>query len=520
MSQIIIASSKALSRDIDVRVNVSKPQVELTTDLSVVVFLTPNDITFDQSANRIRYYDSLDAVAADFVTSSEAYRAATAFFSQSPRAQTFAIARVFETPVAGFLKTGSLSTTMATWTAITTGSFAIALDGVTKKITGLDFHSCTTLTQVAAVINTALDTSVTGTTCVLDIESGTLKIISATTGDASSVGFLTTAYDTATPPAVIGVDISGHSYLKGAYLIDSAVQDAYAVPGYTPATGDDNLAAEAVYIKEAATCAGKFVYGWCLDKQYRDDDAVLNLAEYLEAQTAILGLCVNNSMAYDANSTTDVGALVSAAGYTRTFVVYHNNAYYYPEVATLAYALSVDYAAENSTITVKFKDLIGMPTVPIDSTDMTVLESKRINTFTLVGNNSRTFREGTEAHDSWFLDDRINLDNFKEELQVAVYNVFLLKKKVPYTSNGVNMLWVAIDAVCARYVMNGTFSERPSTNPTGDKPAIEPAYSINFTSLSRMSASDRASRKGPPCTLIVNLAGAIHSININVEAFA
>jgi hypothetical protein len=514
MSQIIIASSKALSRDIDVRVNVSKPQVELTTDLSVVVFLTPNDITFDQSANRIRYYDSLDAVAADFVTSSEAYRAATAFFSQSPRAQTFAVARVFEDPVAGFLKTGSLSTTMATWTAITTGSFAIALDGVTKKITGLDFSACTTLTQVAAVINTALDTSVDGTTCVL--ENGALKITSATTGNASSVGFLTTAYDTATPPAVIGVDISGHSYLKGAYLIDSAVQDAYAVPGYAPT----DLVTEAGYIKEAAACAGKFVYGWTLDKQYRDDSDAVDLAEWIEAQTAILGLCVNSSMAYDANSTTDVGALVNAAGYTRTFAVYHNNAYYYPEVAVLAYALSVDYAMENSTITVKFKDLLGIPTVPIDAADNTVLESKRINTFTLVGNNSRTVREGTEAHDSWFLDDRINLDNFKEELQVAVYNVFLLKKKVPYTSNGVNMLWQAIDAVCSRYVLNGTFSERPSTTPSGDKPAIEPAYSINFTSLSRMSASDRASRKGPPCTLVVNLAGAIHSINIDVTAFA
>jgi hypothetical protein len=509
MSQIIIATDKALPRDIDVQVNVSKPQVELTTDLSVMVFLTPDDITFDQSANRIRYYNSLDAVAADFVASSEAYRAATAFFSQVPRAKTFAIARVFDAAVAGFLMCGTTQTTLATWTAVTNGAFAIALDGVTKQITGLNFSSCTTITGATSsgvfVINAALAASVAGTTCVS--EGGRLKITSATTGDSSSVGFLTTPTS--------GTDISGVGFMAGG-LIDGAVQVAYAIPGYLP-TG---LVAEAQLIKEAAACAGKFVYGWTLDKQYRDDSDAVDLAEWVEAQGILLGLCVNSSMAYDANSTTDVGALINTAGCTRTFVVYHNNSYYYPEVAILAYALSVDYAAENSTITAKFKDLIGIPTVPMTETELAVLTSKRINTFTLVGNNSRTFRDGTEASPSWFLDDRINLDNFKEELQVAVYIVFLIKKKVPYNSNGINMIGTAIDQVCRRYVSNGTFSTRPSTTPPVDGPAIEPAYIISFANLVTMTASDRAARRGPPCTIIANLAGAIHSINVNVEAFA
>ena len=125
----------------------------------------------------------------------------------------------------------------------------------------------------------------------------------------------------------------------------------------------------------------------------------------------------------------------------------------------------------DSTITTKFKDLNGIPTVSITQTQLEVLNGKRINTFTAVGNNARTFREGVNASPSWFIDDRINLDNFREELQVAVYNVFLQRKKVPYTANGLNLLRSAMDRICNRYVINGTFAERPVDQTEYDKPS-------------------------------------------------
>jgi len=148
------------------------------------------------------------------------------------------------------------------------------------------------------------------------------------------------------------------------------------------------------------------------------------------------------------------------------------------------------------------------------------LEAKRCNVFTLVGNTSRTFREGVEANESWFIDDLTNLDNFKEELSVAVYNVFLQQKKVPYTSDGLNLLSLAMSNVCDRYVVNGAFSERPSTITNLNAPSIESAYTITFASLSTIAASDRASRQGPPASIDVNLAGAIHKLTINVEAYS
>lgn len=506
---IIVCDNLSLPRDIDVVVNVSKPQVESTTDLSVMVFATPN-ATFDPDANRIQYYSSLSAVtAAGFATSSEAYKVATAFFAQSPRAQQLAIGRVFTTPTAGYIKMGSVQQTIATWAAVADGSFTVSLDGVSQDIVACDFSSVTDLDDVATVIQTKLDVAVSGTTCV-NVGSGVFKIISATTGASSTISFLTTV-----SPAS-GTDISGSGFLGGAYDAGEAVQTAYLVSGYTP-TG---LAGEMQLIQEAASCSSSFVYAWALDIIYRDSSDAVDAAAWIETQVAILGLCVNSALSYDPASITDVGYLVNAAAYTKTFTAYHNNAYYYPEAAILARALGVNYAAENSTITTKFKDLVGIPTVPVTETQLTALEDKRINTFTAVGNNARTFREGVEANTNWFIDDRINLDNFREELQAAVYNVFLQNKKVPYTLVGINMLDTAMDAICRRYVFNGTFADRPVASTDYDKPAIDPAYLITFTPIASMSVAERSARVGPPATITVNLAGAIHSININVEAFA
>lgn len=515
MAGIIISDVKALSRDIDVNITVSKPQAETATDFSIICFCTP-DAPFDHDGTRIRYYQSLDAVQADFAASSEAVRAATDFFSQSPRAKTLAIAKVFEEAVAGFCQGGAIADKNLTeWKAVTDGAMKLTIDGVTKEVTGISFADINAIADIAGVLQTAIR-GVGGdgfetATVIYNNTTGTIRIVSGTVGEASTV---------AKPQAAAsGVDITSADYLNIAEIPGSQVQPSYCVPGYTPAGLDSELG----YIKEAAYANSKFVYGWTLDRKYRDSDDAIAAAGWAEAQTAaMLGLVTNSPMAYVASSVTDVGYICQKNGYHRTYVVYHNNPFYYPEVAILAYALHVNYAGINTTITTKFKDLFGIPTVPITSSELAVLTGKRINTFTLVGNQSRTFREGVDSNASWFMDDLINLDNFREELQVAVYNVFLQNKKVPYNANGVNMLRNAMVKICDRYVKNGCLSDRELTEEeqavTGME--TEPAYIINFTDVADMSVSDRAQRIGPPAQIKLNLAGAIHSLSINVEAYA
>ena len=514
MSGIVISNAGSLPRDVDVTVTISKPQIEATTDFSVVCFVTTEGDFFSPGPSRIRYYSSLAAVQADFAASSQSVRAATDFFAQAPRAKVFAIAKVFTSAQNGYLIGSTIADkTLAQWKEITAGSFKISIDGTEETVDEISFASITSISGIATALQTAIRAAGSGdgftaATVTMQQEGSSyrIKIISGTTGASSKVSRTSAAFSGTYIGDVLGLE-SG----------DSMTFDGY-VPG--------DLGSELQLIKEASIASGKFVYGWTLDKSYRDttDNAsALAAAAWAESQdAAILGIVTNSPTAYDASSSADVGSALKAAGYRRTFAVYHDNAYYYPEVAILAYALHVDYAGINTTITTKFKDLFGIPTVPMTVTMLEVLNEKRINTFTMVGNSSRTFREGVESNESWFMDDLINLDNFREYLQVAVYNVFLQNKKIPYNQNGVNVLRNAMTTVCEQFVKNGTFSDRPSTEQEKADTGVDtqPAYTVQFTDIFEMSASDRARRIGPPATIIANLAGAIHKISINVEAYA
>ena len=518
MSAVVISNNGSLPRDIDVIVNVSKPQIERVTDFSVVCFATPNVTVksgaapFTPGPGRIRYYTSLAAVQADFAASSEPVRAATDFFAQSPRAKTMAIGAIFTAAQAGFVQGGIIPKTINELKAITDGSFKISIDSVESSITGVTFASVTDMAGVASALQTKIRAVNSGgftsaTVEALEATTGgyVLKITSGTTGASSSVS---------------GMSSAG----SGTFLGDNlalGLGEGMEVDGYdAPASSAEEIAR----IKEAAVSSGKFVYGWAVDKSYRNDKtSLVAIAEWAESQeAAIFGITTNDPLAMDATSESDIGITCKTNGYRRTFVTYHNNPYYYPEIAILAYALHVNYSGMDTTITTKFKDLFGIPTVPMTVSQLEVLNDKRINTFTLVGNSSRTFREGTESNESWFMDDLINLDNFREYLQVAVFNVFLQNKKVPYNDNGVNLLRNAMIVVCDQFVKNGTLSERPSTAEekadTGTE--TQPAYTITFKEIFEMTAQDRMKRVGPPANIVLNLAGAIHSIEVNVEAYA
>lgn len=500
---LINCGNAALPRSLDVSVSVSKPQAEQTTDLSVSVFVQKGG-AFLHGADRLAFFSSYEAVAADARVGSEGLKAARDFFGQPKRARLFAVGQAFSTAQAGYLKTGAVGT-LAAFQAVVAGSFSVAIDGLTRNITGLNFTTDTTMAQVASRIQTALRAAATGgfTSCTV-VESGSQFLItSGTTGGSSSVSVLAT-HST-------GTDISGPGFLN------ARIGVAVATQGYTP-TG---IADELGLIAQAAKCGGRFVYGWCLDAGYRDSADQTAAAAWAQARVAFMPLVSNSPLAWDSASTTDIGPVAKAAGQFRVAAIYHDKADYYPDAALLAVMLSVNYAQRKSTITAKFKDLAGVPIVGLTESQWLTLESKGYNTFTLTGNTSRVFRDGDTSHPSWFIDDLINLDNFVEQLQVAEYNVFLRNGKVGYNAEGVTLLRDALTQVCERFVFNGSFSERPVldlTSTTGNR--IEPPYTIEFTPLELMTVADRAARVGPPCVISVNLTGAIHSIDIAVNAYS
>jgi hypothetical protein len=502
---VINCGNNSLPRSLDVQVTVTRPSAETTTDLSVPVFAQAGG-GFDFGAGRIAFYSTFAAVQDDANVTAQGLLAARDFFAQPRRAARMAIGQVFTTPQTGYLLTGAIGT-LAAFQAVTDGSFAVAIDGVSEDITALDFSLDTTLAQVASRIQTALQAVATGGfTAATAVISGTqIKISSGTAGDGSTVSFL----DTVSPAS--GTDISGLGFLNG------QTGTGVSQPGYTP--GD--LVSELGLIAEAARCGGSFVYGWALDAVYRDSADQVLAGQWAQARVAVMPLVSNSPLAWDPNSTTDLAPEIVTLGLFRAWPFYHDQAAYYPDMALLAIMLSVNYAQRNSTLTAKFKDLVGIPTVGLTETQWSVLEGKGYNTFTLTGNTARVHREGTTGNVAWFMDDVTNLDNFVEELQVAEYNVFLRNGKVPYSTTGQALLQEGLQQVCERYVFNGTLSDRRVLDLTAvDGFRIDPPYDIIPTPIELMTVADRTDRIGPPFVINANLAGAIHSIAINVNAFS
>lgn len=280
-------------------------------------------------------------------------------------------------------------------------------------------------------------------------------------------------------------------------------------------TAAENLDA----IQAAANLLGVFIYGWTLGATLRDvTDQAAAAVWALSQEKAVMVLCTNSTDALNGSLSSDIGSVVKATGNRRAVVLYHDNVLRYPDVSILAYMLHVNYQMKDSTVTAKFKVLPGIETVSLTPSQWGVLNAKGYNTYTAVGNNARTFRDGDTEDTTWYLDTLINIDNFVEDLSVAVFNVFLRNKKVPYTKVGQMMLMDAALNVGSQYTYNGSFAPRDMAD-TSVKAGYRTVKAVEIipTPIYNMSASDRAQRVGPPMQIIVQDSGAIHSVAINVE---
>lgn len=502
MVNVVNCGSASLPRSLDVQVTVSRPGAEVTTDLSVAVFVQAGG-GFDFGAGRLAFYSTQDAVDDDPRVTAEGKKAARDFFSQPRRARRMAIGQVFDTPQAGYLLTGAVGS-VAAFQAVTAGSVAVAVDGINYNLSALNFSTDTTLALVATRIQSALVTAgAAGATVAV---SGTqFKITSGTSGDGSTVSFLAPV-----SPAV-GTDISGPGLMNG------RTGTGVVQPGYAP--GD--LVSEAALIKEAGRCNGSFLYGWALDAAFRDSPDQVPFGQWAQANNIVTPLVSNSPLAWDPNSTTDLGPEIEQLGLYRAWPYYHDQADFYPDMALLAVLLSVNYAQRRSTITAKFKDLVDIPTVGLTETQWQVLKSKAYNTFTLTGNTARVNREGTTGNAAWFMDDVVNLDNFVEEIQVAEYNCYLRNGKLGNDPEGQATAQDPLQQVCEKYIFNGAFSARRVPDLTNiDGFRIDPPYTIIPGKFELQTAAERAERVGPPFVIDVNLAGAIHSIAIGINAYS
>ncbi|MDK9607109.1 DUF3383 family protein [Lelliottia wanjuensis] len=249
---------------------------------------------------------------------------------------------------------------------------------------------------------------------------------------------------------------------------------------------------------------------------------LMSASEWIQAAGKIQAL--TDSAASDIEPATSTLKPLIDAGLYRTLVLYMSgiaDGGPSPVVSLAALLCSIDFDAENSMLTLKFKDLPGVSVDnSIDDTAASKLTTQGVNYFTTFG-TKRMVAEGWMLGATMWADEVIGLDWLRNQLQVDVFNALSERNKVPLTDPGVAEIMDAADAVMKQSVRNGLVApgawdgDPVGAVKTGDY--LENGYYIYADSVSTLSVDDRKARKCPPITILAHLGGAVHSVNIVVN---
>lgn len=208
--------------------SVLQQSVDVSDFVNVPVFISPIAVPFSlfgvplvlgdsgviDTVQRVRTYSDIDAVGNDFGDSAPEYLAAEIFFEQAPTPATCMVGVWAAAALAGKVHGATLNSTqqtLANFTAVSSGSFLISIDGVPHAITGISLTSALNLNGVAALIQAQLPA---GVTCVWGANNQRFDIKSSTTGATSSVSFASA------PTAVGNVSLSGQPSSADSFTFD------------------------------------------------------------------------------------------------------------------------------------------------------------------------------------------------------------------------------------------------------------------------------------------------------------
>lgn len=467
-------------------------------NFGVLLIVGPSSVI--DTAERFRQYATMESVAADFGTTVPEYLAANLFFSQNPRPAILLIGRWAQAATAGLLKGGALSATqqtLANFTAITTGAFSITFDGGTAtNVSAVNLSSAVNLNGVASIIDAALPA---GVNFVWNASRSRFDCSSATTGAASTVSFMSA---TALSAALRGTAALGASAVAG-IVVETPVA---AVTIMDNATGADFYGV--MFAPVAAADVSQAAH--------------VAVSAYVEATTRrhIYGVNTQDAGVLDPAVTSDIASVMKAANYNRTFSQYSSSSLY--AVASMfGRAFTVDFTANNTMITLKFKIEPGVTAETISETAASTLASKNCNVFVNYDNSSAIIQQG-EMASGFFFDEMHGTDWLQNLVQTNRFNLlYTSPTKIPQTDAGMNVLMSGDAQAMEAGVHNGLIAPGVWNGPpigglkTGQ--LLPSGYYIYTPPIAKQAQATREARIAPTTQIAIKMAGAIHSADVIIN---
>ena len=438
-------------------------------------------------AERARAYTSLASVGDDWLTSTEVYKAAAAFYGQTPTPRDFVVQVCYEVAQPASL-TGGIHEDpdhlVSTFTGL--GELDITIDGTPVSLTDIDFSGATSLAEIATLLTNDLNAVVTGATVTYSKYG--FEIRGNTTGSSGAITFGT--------------------------------GDVAIAMGFIQALGKISLGLDIetpVQALAAAASQGIVTVGLVTHKKYRDKTVepagqnTADIAAWAEGSKRIFCNTTNYIGVLSSVVESDVATILKNLSFRFTLTTYSRDEALYPSASVFGRAASVNFESIGSTITLNLKQMPGVVAEDLTPGEFAVLRSKFASAVVRIGKTVNAYTDSRMASGSW-LDTTHGLMWLENRCETDMFNLMYgSNTKVPYTQEGINRVAAVLNRSLNAAVRNGLAA--PGYLPDGR--FLPEGYVVYVIPLADVAPSDKGNRLYRGLSFEMTGAGAFHEIVVS-----
>jgi hypothetical protein len=251
------------------------------------------------------------------------------------------------------------------------------------------------------------------------------------------------------------------------------------------------------------------------------DSDYIAVAGYIEGanRAHIFGVTTQAPGVLDPTNNSDIASSLKVLGYKRTFEQYSSSSLY-AAASIFGRAFTVNFSANNSVITLKFKQEPGIVAEFLTESQAQTITNKDCNVFINYQNATAIIQQGVMAN-GFFFDEVHGTDWLANAIQTNVYNLlYQSPTKIPQTDAGTHLIVNEINDTLVAAVNNGLVAPGEWNGPplgqlnTGDTLTL--GYYVFAPPVATQAQADREARKSVPIQVAIKLAGAIHFAGIIV----
>lgn len=293
-------------------------------------------------------------------------------------------------------------------------------------------------------------------------------------------------------------------------------------PKKTKATGETEEIKESETILQALqACRAKNTDWYAVSYCNATKQEIFDIASYVETAypSCVQFFTTSDSDAIE-GAEGNVFEILKQKSYRRSIGQYSQTAY--AIMSIMGYAMGANTATINSAYTLKFKTEVGVIPDDLTGQQVTNLVKNNGNYYVSRGSddNYNMFENGIMSDGTWF-DEILNLDMLANNMQMSIMDLLKSRPKIPQTEAGVLSIKLAIKSDLDKAVKIGFIAPGVWNGPDilelsqGD--TMPEGYMILSEPISEQSQADRDARIAPPIYTPLKLAGAVHSVVLQID---